>query len=306
MGYKDTDLNLLRVFDAVLKAGSVTRAGQNLGLSQPAMSYALRRLRELFKDPLFVRAQNTLLPTPRARDLAAPIAEALDFIRSNVLQDAHFVASDIQREFVLSLTQVGQVLFLPALVQRLPLLAPGAKLRVKSVTGLQLGAALECGEVDIAIGFFPDLPESVYQQRLYEEDIVCICGSNHPTIGEALTLRQYTQHRHAVVESPMRVHEPIEKELAKLSLKRQVFLVVPDYLSLPGVLERSDLLATVPRTIANALRRFGPIKVVKPPMQISKRTVHQYWHSRYNNDLANKWLRSVVNELFSQSSSQQA
>lgn len=296
MEYKDVDLNLLRIFEAVMKTRSVTRAGQVLGLSQPAMSYALRRLRELFKDPLFVRSQNTLLPTPRARELATPIAEVLESIRRNVLQSGEFHVDSVEREFAFCLTDIGQILFLPVLVQRVRDLAPNVTVCVRSIVGVQLASALESGEVDLAIGYFPDLPGSVFQQRLYEEDVVCLCRTDHPQIDNAITQRQYLDLPHVIVRSPMRAIESIEKELERQSIKRRSVLIVPDYVSLPGVLESSELIATVPHTIARALCRFGAIKIIALPFNLPKRTVHQYWHSRYNHDPANRWLRGVVYE----------
>lgn len=296
MEYKDVDLNLLRIFEAVMKTRSVTRAGQVLGLSQPAMSYALRHLRELFKDPLFVRSQNTLLPTPRARELATPIAEVLESIRRNVLQSGEFHVDSVEREFAFCLTEIGQILFLPVLVQRVRDLAPNVTVCVRSIVGVQLASALESGEVDLAIGHFPDLPGSVFQQRLYEEDAVCLCRADHPQIDNAITQRQYLDLPHVIVRSPMRAIESIEKELERQSIKRRSVVIVPDYVSLPGLLESSELIATVPHTIARALCRFGAIKIIALPFNLSKRTVHQYWHSRYNHDSANRWLRGVVYE----------
>ncbi len=300
MDLRNTDLNLLPVFEALLRTQSVTGAGRLIGLSQPAMSYALARLREQFADPLFIRAGRVMLPTPRAQELAVPIAEVLDGLRRRVFANPTFDPALAGRAFTVCLTDVGGLVFLPALLKRLRELAPDTVLHSRQLPALELVAALETGEVDIAIGYFPDLPGSLMQQRLYERSYVCAFREAHPEIGNELTLKQYVALDHAVVRSPVRVHETVDRALARRRMSRRVVLSVPHYIVIPSILEQTDLVSTVPAEIGAVFARFARIRMVPLPVRVPNVVLRQYWHPRYQQDAANRWLRGLVSELFAE------
>ena len=300
MDIRNTDLNLLPVFEALMRTQSVTRAGRIVGLSQPAMSYALARLRTQFGDPLFLRSGRSMLPTPRAVELAAPISEVLDTVKRRVLTETTFDPKTATREFSVCLTDMGGLVFLPPLLSRLRELAPNATLRSRPSPPHELPAALESGEFDIAIGYFPDLPGSLLQQRLYERNYVCVFRHDHPKIGRRLTLAQYVELDHAAVHTPVRVHELVDRLLARHRLTRRVVLSVPYYIVIPPILEQTDLVATVPGEIGAVFSRFLKIRMLPLPIRIPNVVLRQYWHPRYQHDAANKWLRGVVNDLFAE------
>ena len=294
------DLNLLPVLDALMRTQSVTRAAQTLGLSQSAMSAALGRLRAAFDDPLFVRGARQMLPTPRARRLVVPVREVLERIRRDVLADVGFEPTLAEREFSLCLTDLGGLLFLPRLLAVLGQRAPRITLRTHQMPVTELEAALESGAVDLAIGNYPDLPGSVYQQRLYERSYVCIVRADHPRVGARLNLKQYLALEHAVVRSPVRVHAAVDQALARGGLQRLVVVSVPHYLVIPHVIEKSDLVATVPREAAEVFSLYANIRALELPVRIPRVTLRQHWHRRYHHDADNRWLRGQVTELFAE------
>src|SRR5882672_592293 len=172
----DLDLNLLRAFDAVLRDGSVTAAAERLGLSQPAMSNALARLRRLLGDPLFMRTASGMRPTPFAQQLAAPVQQALDLIRASFSQQAGFDPGTSDRIFRLQLTDVGEIAFLPPLLERLQRDAPRVRIETQHLPQDEVSDALASGDVDVAVGFLPELSSGVVAQRLFRDRYVCLCA----------------------------------------------------------------------------------------------------------------------------------
>lgn len=306
MDISDADLNLLPVFDALLRAQSVTGAGRALGMSQPAMSYALARLRAQFGDPLFVRSGRAMLPTPRARALAAPVAEVLDLTRRRILADSGFDAARAAREFSICLTDVGALGFLPRLLAAVRLEAPGCTLRSQQWPVSELERALESGAADLAIGYFPDLPGGLYQQRLYERSYVCSFRVDHPSIGQRLSLRQYAGLDHAVVRTAARIQESVDRALKRAGLSRRVVLATAHYTSLPPLLAASDLVATLPEEVARIFATYVPIRSLPSPVRLPNVVLRQYWHPLYHQDAANRWLRSLVARLFAERQSRAA
>lgn len=298
MDIREADLNLLPVFDALLRARSVTRAGQMLGLSQPAMSYALSRLRTQFGDPLFVRSGRAMLPTPRARALAKPVAAMLDLTRRQILADTGFDPATAEREFAINLTDVGALVFLPRLQAELRAAAPGCSLRTQYWPANELEAALEDGSVDLAIGYFPGLPGGLYQQRLYERAYVCTFRADHPRIGKRLTLRQYAALDHASVRTASGIQERVERALKQAGLARRVRLTAAQYTTLPPVLATSDLVAILPEEVAQIFAAFVPVRSLPSPVRIPNVALRQYWHRRYHRDAGHRWLRALVARLF--------
>ena len=208
MDWRAIDLNLLVVFQAMLEHRGVTRAGEALGLSQPAMSASLSRLRELMGDPLFVRLGTEMKPTPRALELADPVRRVLESIRSEVLQRSEFDPAATDRTFTIVTPDLGEANFLPPLLAKLSVQAPGASLRTLARPPFAAAAALEAGEADLALGYFPDLQKAgFFQQKLLQVPLVCLVRKDHPSIGEGFTLQEYLAARHAVVRPDGRGRE---------------------------------------------------------------------------------------------------
>lgn len=298
MDISRVDLNLLVVFAALCEHQSVTRAGAAIGLSQPAMSSALSKARILFNDPLFVRTRGGMRPTARAEALAEPVRRVLESVRSEVLQKSHFDPQTSAHTFTLIMPDIGEIAFLPKLLERLRTGAPEAAVRTLAMPPPAIEHALESGAADLAVGLFPDLTKAgFYQQRLFRNSFVCVASADHPRLSEPMTLRRYLALSHAVVRPEGRPHDLFDRELQKLGHVRRVRLEIPHYLSLPEIISGSDLVATLPRDIGLSFVAHGKLRMLDPPVNVTF-DVKQYWHERARKDPVNVWLRQQVHELF--------
>ena len=300
MNVGDLDLNLLRAFDAVLRDGSVTAAGERLGLSQPAMSNALSRLRRLLDDPLFVRTPSGMRPTPFAQRLAAPVRQALDLIQTTLSQQAAFDPRTSQRSFRLQLSDVGEIVFLPALLERLEREAPGVRIDTGQLPQDEVSEALSAGEIDLAVGFLPGLSAGVASKRLFRDRYVCLVRADHPRIGSRITLAQFLAASHLLVSARGSAHEIVEQTLRNKGLARRIALRVPHFTVVPMILARTDHMVIVPEGLMRAIARFGRFKSLKPPVDIPALDVKVHWHERFGRDPGIAWLRGVLLDLYAE------
>lgn len=297
MDIRAADLNLLVVFDAMARHRSVNRTAEAIGLSQPATSAALARLRTLFDDALFVRAGAQMEPTPRALELAPAVRRVVESIQSEILQPAGFDPATAQRSFTLLMPDIGEVAFLPGVLRRLRSEAPQVRLIAVSRPREAAAAALESGAADLAVGFFPDLQKAGYfQQGLFKTSYVCIACARHAAAGARMTLKQYLAARHIVVRPDGREHF-LDRFLDDKGWHRQVTLELSHFMSLLALLPGSDLVATVPQDIATAVGRHVPLKTIALPFKPPTIQVQQYWHRRLQDDAASRWLRGLFHEV---------
>ncbi|MBL8376690.1 MAG: LysR family transcriptional regulator [Burkholderiales bacterium] len=293
------DLNLLRVLDALIETRKVTAAAQALDLSQPAVSFALAKLRRSFGDPLFVRTAGGMQPTPLAAGMAGAVREALELVRTRLMQQAAFDAATSGRTFTLSLSDAGEMVFLPRLLAALRERAPGINLVSTQVPAEELQRAMEAGRIDLAAGYFPDLRgDAFYQQRLFDQPYVCLMRAGRALPGGRLTRREFLAAQHAVVLPQGRSQEIFERALAERSLTRRVVLAIPHFMSVPFVIMDSDLIATVPLSVAQAFCAAFPLKYCPLPIRLESVVLKQFWHVRFHRDPAGAWLRGLMRELF--------
>ncbi len=298
MNIAAVDLNLLLVFHAMLEHRNVTRAGESLNLSQPAMSAAVDRLRTLFDDPLFVRAGPGMKPTPRALELGQPIGQVIQTIKNEVLQPATFDRLASTRTFTLLTPDIGEVNFLPRILAQLAQEAPGVNLRTLAMPRHAAAESLESGAAELALGYFPDLHKTgFFQQSLIRSPHVCVVRSQHPTIGAKISLAQFVQASHAVVKPDGREHV-FEKFLQQQGIERRVHLEVSHFMSLLPIVESTDLIATVPRDLADFFVQHGAVRALEPPLKSPIIEVQLFWHRRFQKDSGHAWLRKVVHGLF--------
>lgn len=296
MNVRDVDLNLLRVFDAVLREGGVTPAAALLGLTQPAVSNALARLRKVFGDALFVRTPSGMEATPFARELAEPVRQALALLESALAHGPGFDPASATRTFRFYMSDVGQVEFLPPLVERVQREAPGARLEAVALDVDDIGAALGAGGLDLAIGFLPGLGPPVRRRALFRDPYVCLMRAGHP-IG-TLTKKRFLEASHALV-TYRGGHRVIEEALERAGLGRRIALRVPHFTVVPMVLERTDLILTLPARVARVFESRGAFKSLPLPLAIPPAEVAVHWHERFEGDPGNRWLRQMAIELFS-------
>jgi len=300
MNMTDLDLNLLRVFDAIATAGSVTVAGERIGLSQPAMSNALARLRELFGDPLFVRTPRGMRATPFAQQLAQPVREALRLIQGALQQHAGFDPRNSSNTFSFSMSDIGEMVFLPGLLERVKRDAPGVKIEVVRIPIKDVHIALEAGEIDIVVGFLPGLATGVLRQPLFREHYVCMMRADHPLIGAKISAKQFREAAHVLVSYAGTGHQVIEETFIREGLSERIAARVPEFLVVPMILDRTDLIVTVPSRVAAVFARLGNFKVLPLPLRIPTFEVRLHWHQRFHQDPANRWLREVMAELYAE------
>ena len=296
----ELDLNLLKVFDAVMRTRNVTSAGQLVGLTQSSTSNAMRRLRAVFKDELFIRSASEMVPTSAALEIAAPVAEALQRLRLAFGHDKRFDPASSEREFTLLMTDVGDIMFLPMLVARLRAAAPGVKLSVLQLDRRLYAEALESGQAELAVGAMPRELQDLPQQRLRLEPLVCIGRRSARFDPDACTLARYLDAPHIAIVSPAIGEQQIVRALGPLAARRKVALRLQHYLPVPAIVGHSDLLATIPLAVATALATQGGLARFAPPFEIEPMTIRQYWHRRSSDDPGHRWLRQEIYGLFSQ------
>jgi DNA-binding transcriptional LysR family regulator len=292
------DLNLLVVFNRLMTERRVSKAADSLGVSQPAVSNSLAKLRKLFEDELFLRTPRGMEPTPYAEQLAESVGYALATIHSGVNQRTSFEPRSAQRAFTISMTDVGEIYFLPRLMVRLRDEAPGLTLSSVRDSAVNVRDELESGKVDLAIGLLPQLKAGFFQRRLFTQSYVCLMRRGHRLDKRTLSLAEYSAAEHLVVVSAGTGHGRVDELLQRSGVERSVRLTVPHYVSVGHILQTSDLIATVPERLADRLiEPFGLAKVAHPA-KLPDIAINLFWHAKYHRSPANRWLRGIVFELF--------
>jgi DNA-binding transcriptional LysR family regulator len=294
------DLNLLPIAFALYDELNVSRAAQVLGMSQPAVSMALRKLRTIFNDPLFIRAPSGVIPTPRAHTLVRTARPLVERLQEDLLTEERFNPALSTRTISIALSDVGEMVFLPKLLERFRVRAPQCALRSVSMPPTQLVPGFEKGDIDLAIGYFPDLTKhSFLQQRLFTHHFACLMRAAHPRRAKRLSLDDFLAMEHAVVHAEGRSQEIFERFLERKRIRRKVVLHTPHFLSIPIIIARSDLVATVPHALAIYFARMSrDLALAMPPFDIAGFDVKQHWHRKFHNDPRNCWLREQVANLF--------
>ena len=268
MHLSQVDLNLFVVLEAVYREGNLTRAGQQLNLTQPAISHALKRLRDLLQDPLFVRQGPHMVPTPFTRNMIEQVRQALQILEANLSQSRNFVPEHTRRNFHLSLWEYAEALILPSLMRRLTNAAPGMSITTSRVKRRDLETELASGSVDLAIDIPMTMSDRIRHKWLLNEPFVVIARHDHPAITDKLDLDTYLAQRHIQVSS--RRHGPslIDIELSRRGLHRQVFLRSQHNLTACMVVSKTDMLLTLPEPHAQLLNMGmanpGPMNRVYP------------------------------------------
>lgn len=293
------DLNLLPVVLAIAEERSVSRAAERLGWSQPKVSIALNKLRAALGDPLFIRSSHGMAPTPRALALVNPTREILERVKNEVLAGAAFDPAITSLRFTFALSDIGEMTFLPKLLAYLQIHAPQATVRSVTLPPDEIALGLEAGDIDLAIGYFPDLKaRNFFQQRLFTHSFISLLNAAHRIRGERMSMEDFLKAGHAVIRAEGRSQEVFEQLLARHRIERRVVLSTPHFMSIPFIIAATDLVVTVPYAVGESFSRMSGIRLIQPPLDIPKFDLKQHWHRKYHKDDANMWIRSVVAELF--------
>lgn len=295
------DLNLLTAFEALAKARSVTNAAKMLGLSQPAMSHILARLRQALGDQLFVKTPKEMVPTPKAMRLAPYIHEILSRIERTILDVEEFSSKKLVRTFHIKTTDFIEVMITPKLLSRLESEAPQVKISVTSPEFSLPREMLEQGSCDMAIGgFFGELPDGFYQQKLFEDGFVCAVRRGHPRLGEQSTMRvdEFCRERHILIAPSGELHSQLDRILRTKKKSRSVVAGCSSYVVAGWILEETDSVLTAPSKLIDILSRKFELNELPLPVKSPKISVVQVWHERNHQDPEHKWFRDLVRKAF--------
>jgi DNA-binding transcriptional LysR family regulator len=296
------DLNLLLVFHHLLREKRVSAVATVLGMSQPAVSSALGRLRASLGDELFLRTQRGMAPTPYALQLAEPVTAALDGLQQALNVRASFDPATSERRFSLAMTDVGEMYFLPVLMDTLAQAAPGVTLNVVAVTSANLKDDMATGRTDLALGLLPQLQAGFFQQSLFRQPYVCLMREGHPLASkDDLTLLDFAAASHVRVIAAGTGHGRVDEALERQGLQRRIRLTVPHFVALGDVLGHSDLIATVPERFAQRVTGPFTLKTRPLPLAVDGSVIHQFWHAHLHKDPGHQWLRGQLTQLFGDS-----
>lgn len=298
MELSDIDLNLLVLFHHLMVERRVSKVAEQMGLTQPAVSNALARLRRIFGDELFLRTAAGMVPTPFAEQLAEPVGYALGMIHSGLNQRAQFEPASARRTMTIGMTDIGEIVFLPALIERLGREAPGVQLNTVRNTAVNLRDDMESGKVDLAIGLLPQLKAGFFQRRLFKQRYVCLFRRGHALDRPRLTLADYKAAEHLVIVAAGTGHGQVDELIQKAGIDRTVRLTVPHFVSVGHILQRTPLLATVPERLAQTLTEPFGLAFRPHPVKLPEVPINVFWHAKMHRAPANQWLRGVVFELF--------
>ncbi|MGH8617312.1 MAG: LysR family transcriptional regulator [Burkholderiales bacterium] len=299
MNTDKTDLHLLMGFDALAAAGSVSGAAQRMGLTQPAMSNLLARLRARYGDALFVRTRAGMSPTPKALELMQPVRDALDGVARVLAPAGAFDPRTSRAKLTLTATDYIEFVLMPRLVQSLEKRAPGIELEIRVANREMAGLWLSRGEIDFRIGWVRRPPAELRFKKLYTDRFVCMVRRDHPVVRGALTLDDYCSLRHvrAVVHSLPESGPTIDEAVAVVGRRVRVGVVSHDFLTLPFIVAQSDLVATVPERLARAFAKTLPLRILPPPVKLPELAVTLYWHERTQRSPLHRWFRELAGEM---------
>ena len=291
------DLNLLPIFVALMEERSVTRAAERMGMTQPALSNALSRLRLMLQDQLFVRERYGIQPTPIALELSPLIAEALAQLDDAVLGQQAFDPAQAERLFTIAPNGYVEFVLVPAVVARLEKVAPGIKLRLTPYGNDLVETGVVSGTTALVLGRIVDPPDNLVVQHLMDEGLACAVRADHPGVGDAMTREQFEAMKHVNIVPPGRMRAGLFQALAQQQLKRDVAISVTNFFAVAEMVAVTDYCATLPSLICRRLMHDPRLKILPAPIDLGSFPVEMAWHVRYRHDPAHRWLRALIGEV---------
>lgn len=286
------DLELLRVFDQIFRLRHLTRASHQLGLSQPAVSRSLARLRIVFADPLFVKSKTGMLPTPRAELIAASVRDVLQRAEA-LLLPIEFERATVSRTFVIGSVDYLEADVLPRVLSTLAVEAPNVSV-ISRPLGVDAAEALASGRIDLAIGVRYQIPPDAVAQQLFEDGFVCAVREGHPSVKRTLSLQHFVELGHILIAPRGAPGSAVDTALSALGLTRRIAVRTHTFLAAPMIAAQTDYVLTGPRRIVLPMALKYGLRTFKPPVSLKPFTIHQAWHPRVHDDPAHAWFRSLV------------
>jgi DNA-binding transcriptional LysR family regulator len=300
MDFRGVDLNLLVSLRVLLVERHVTRSAERLGITQPATSASLARLRTLFRDQLLVRGPKGLVLTPRAEQLLEQINHVMADIEQMIAPPAEFVAETSQRTFTLIGTDFVELILLPSLMAAVATEAPNLQVLFRTPDPKNIEGMMASGELDLAVGYLPEAPEELIKRTVFREPFVCVARRGHPLLHDGtLPLDRYVELQHVQVlpRDGAMYGVAIDTALVALGLVRKVALWEPSFLAVASVVAETDLISTVPTRVATHVAQGLPITIYDLPLPLPGPDFAIYWHPRSQDDSGHKWLRERVTAL---------
>jgi len=287
------DIAWLSVFIEIHRTRSVSLASERLELTQARVSGILSKLRRHFGDPLFARTSHGMEPTPYADRVYPDVLQCFNRLSSPDSHRTSFDPAAAVRQFRVCMTDISEIVVLPALVNELQRTAAGLMLEAERISA-NSHARLESGEVDLAVGYMPSLEAGFYQQTLFRQAFVCLAARRHPRIRQTPTLKTFAKEGHIVVTTSGTGHSIVDREFAKRGIVRNVALRLPSFLSVARLVAKTELLAIVPRRLGEALADQEDVVMFAPPIPLPSYAVKLHWHARFHADPGNIWLRNAI------------
>ena len=290
------DLEWLNVFVEVYRTQSVSRAAERLDMAQANASIALNKLRRHFGDRLFSRTSRGMEPTPYAQRIYPELAASVERLVKLFGARASFDAAAARRQFRICMTDISEIVVLPTLVNHLRRVAPGVLIEAERISS-DSARRLESGDIDLAVGFMPQLEAGFYQQTLFEQNFVCLAAERHPRVRSRPNKQAFLAEGHIVVTTSGTGHAIVDKVLAKKGYRRHIAMKVPSFLAVARIVAQTELLVIVPRRLGEALAQHERVRMFEPPVSLPAFAVKQHWHERFHADAGNAWLRRTLAEL---------
>lgn len=297
MNLRSLDLNLLLIFDAIYNERSISKVAGKLNLSQPTVSNALARLRERLDDPLFERSSQGMLPTLRAKMMAEPIRQALDLLEQGLRGDDAFDFVDSDREFAIAAEDYGETVILPRFVDWLAKVAPRIRIRIRAEPISLLKGELRDGTVDLALDYFAMQDASYYSKCVLTETLVSLSRRDHPDIAEKLSLETYLAQKHVALTLSKNTVPMIDLTLSKRGLQRQIAVIVPHFISMPVIVQNSDMICTLPRRMAYLYADHFRLRPHVVPVRVPQFPIYLIWHESANLNKSHQWFRNQLMEF---------
>lgn len=306
MNINSIDLNLFLVFQAIYATRSVTLAGERLGMTQSAVSNALKRMRERFNDVLFVRSADGMVPTPVAQRLITPIEEGLAYLSQAIDQGRTFDAGQSTRIFRIAVNDIGQLVMMPELLSVARGLAPGVRFETVDASMSEARQRMLHGQIDLALGSWDAMGPSFYQQRLFDETFSVLVARSSPLAAStSMTLDAYLEAEHIAYRPQGTTDSQLQQALDRSGAldRREVVLTAAHSLGLASIVATSNLLLTAPDRLARAMAASrADLHILKAPFDVTPFEIRQQWHERFHQDSGSRWLRELMFGLFHQRS----
>jgi len=297
LNLRSVDLNLLAIFDAIITEGNLTRASERIGMSQPAMSNALSRLRHLVKDDLFVRQGRGITPTVRALELAPLVREALSLIEEGLKPSAQF-DPQIPRTFRVAGFDYDDIVILPALMAKLFEISPNLVVNARYGTADHLTTQLRTGEVDLVIDYVPLLSEDYSCETLLEDNLVAVVREGHPAVGSQLTLKQYLELKHVGIYNDRKLDFAfVDLALKKMGKERSFAVTVESNIAMCMLTMHTDMVATMSLRVANLMAERFNLRLLQLPVPIAPIPMYMIWHKSHEKASAHAWFREQIKQV---------